>query len=148
MFPLRVAGAEDTAMGGTANVRSLLTVIMPEMDDGTVVDRGVAFCRGVGTLPITATSTITVIAITEVVMVTIVATETTEATASEESIHPNGFTSEPIVAGEMWAEYYRKSQRCCQKVAFLTLLNLVRIMAPPLISGCGGTGRRAGLRSL
>jgi hypothetical protein len=108
MFPLRVAGAEDTEMGGTANVRSLLTAMMPETDDGTVADRGVALCRGVGTLPITATSIITEIAITEVVTVIIVATDTTETTDSDECIHPNGFTSEHIVAGEMWAEYSEK----------------------------------------
>jgi hypothetical protein len=99
MFPLRVAGAEDTEMGGTANVRSLLTAMMPEMDDGTVADRGVALCRGVGTLPISVTSIITEIAI---VTVSMMATYTTETTDSDECIHPNGFTSEPIVGGEMW----------------------------------------------
>jgi hypothetical protein len=99
MFPLRVAGAEDTEVGGTANVRSLLTAMMRVMADGTVADRGVSSCRGVGTLPTTATSIITEIAITEVVTVITAATDTTEATDSDECIHPNGFTSEPIVVG-------------------------------------------------
>ena len=101
MFLLRVAGAEDTEMGGIANVRSLLTAMMPEMDDGMVAARGVAICRGAGTLPITVTSTITEIAI---VTVSMVATDTTETIDSDECIHPNGFTSDPIVAGEIRAE--------------------------------------------
>ena len=104
MFPPRVAGAEGTEMGGTANARSLLTAMMPEMADGTVGARGVVFCRGVGTLPITAAGIITGTAITGIVTGTIVATDTTKATDSDEYIHPNGFTSEPIVVGEVSAE--------------------------------------------